>query len=181
MLSCKEQNRPIHLPAEFVIKEYIPASVGLIPVPNGFIRPVYPANSFAFWLRGLPLKSDKTVYLYNGQPKKNQAAQYAVLDIPRSATDLQQCADVVMRLRAEYLFLQKRYDEIRFTDFEGRHYDWTKGPDRKGFEKYLDLVFGWCGSASLDKQLNPVTDFNSIEPGDVLIHGGLPGSCGDCS
>lgn len=175
MLSCKEQNRSNHLPAEFVNKESVPASVGLIPVPKGFIRPVYPANSFAFWLRGLLLKTDKTVYLFNGQLKKNQAAQFAVLDMPRSTTGLQQCADVIMRLRAEYLFLQKRYNEIRFTDFEGRLYDWTKGADRKGFEKYLDLVFGWCGSASLEKQLNTVPDFNSIEPGDVLIRGGFPG------
>ena len=32
-----------------------------------------------------------------------------------------------------------------------------------------------CGSASLSKQLNPVTDFSTIQPGDVIIRGGFPG------
>lgn len=175
LLSCREKEHSFQLPAEEVEFQSVPTSVGLIPLPAGYKRVAFPENSFAFWIRGLSLKSDKTVYLFNGQLKKNQAAQYAVLDMPRSTTDLQQCADVVMRLRAEYLFSQRKYDEIRFTDFEGRSYEWKKEGDRKEFEKYLELVFGWCGSASLEKQLNPVADFNSIEPGDVLIRGGFPG------
>lgn len=175
LFSCREKKYSFQLPAEEVELKTVPASVGLIPLPKGYKRVAFPENSLAVWLRGLSLKSDKTVYLFNGQLKKNQTAQYAVLDMPRSTTDLQQCADVVMRLRAEYLFREKKYDEIRFTDFEGRSYEWEKGDDRKEFEKYLDLVFGWCGSASLEKQLKPVGDFNTIEPGDVLIRGGFPG------
>ncbi|MGH7599664.1 MAG: DUF4846 domain-containing protein [bacterium] len=46
--------------------------------------------------------------MYNGAPKPNQAAQYRVLAIDVGNKDLQQCADAVIRLRAEYLFGQEK-------------------------------------------------------------------------
>ena len=60
-------------------------------------------------------------------------------------------------------------------DYNGKWYRWTGGASRSLFDNYLQTVFGWCGSASLDKQLKPVTDFNNIEAGDVFIKGGFPG------
>src|SRR5690349_16534601 len=72
--------------------------------PKGFSRKRAAVSSFESWLRSLPLRNDKTVYLYNHLPKRNQQAQFAVLDMPIGNQDLQQCADVVMRLRAEYLY-----------------------------------------------------------------------------
>lgn len=59
------------------------------------------AGSFGAWLRTLPLKKGTTVYLYNGRPKENQDAQFAVVDISVGQEDLQQCADAVMRLHAQ--------------------------------------------------------------------------------
>lgn len=146
-----------------------------IPPPNGFKRVNAASNSFTTWLRKLPLKKDKTVYLYNGSIKANQSAQFAVVDISTGKTDLQQCADVVMRLRAEYLFAQKKYDSIRFMDYNRKWYNWKGTDNRKQFDSYLQLVFGWCGSASLEKQLKQISNFNHIQPGDVLIKGGFPG------
>ena len=124
-----------------------------IPPPNGFTRINASPNSFISWLRKLPLKKDKTVYLYNGKVKPNQSAQFAVVDISTGKTDLQQCADVVMRLRAEYLFAQKKYDSIRFMDYNRKWYNWKGTSNRSQFDTYLQQVFGWCGSASLEKQL----------------------------
>jgi hypothetical protein len=175
LFSCKNENSIPLTTVDSIQNTTSPGSIGQIPLPVGFRRTADPPASFAAWLRDLTLKQDKTVYLYNGFPKKNQLAQYAVLQLPRSNTDLQQCADVVMRLRAEYLFHCKRYDEILFTDFDGRQYAWKHNNDRKAFELYLNNVFGFCGSASLEKQLTTVADFSSIEPGDVLIRGGFPG------
>jgi hypothetical protein len=80
-----------------------PSYVHEIPLPQGYERIGVNTNSFGAYLRSLPLKKDKTVYLYNGQKKYNQSAQYAVINISTGNKDLQQCADAVMRLRAEYL------------------------------------------------------------------------------
>jgi hypothetical protein len=110
-----------------------------------------------------------------GHAKRNQSAQFAVLDISVGNKDLQQCADAVMRLRAEYLFAQKRYTDIAFMDYNGKWYHWLGGSNRPAFDNYLQTVFGWCGSASLEKQLKPVTDFKNMKAGDVLVTGGFPG------
>ena len=101
------------------------ASIGQIPTPIGFERKKDSATSFSLWLQNLPLKKDKTVFLFNGTPKTNQAAQYAVLDIPVGTQDLQQCADAVMRLRASYLFDRGQYDSIVFVDNEQKAYRFT--------------------------------------------------------
>jgi hypothetical protein len=151
------------------------STIGAIPVPPGYTRVPAVAGSFAEWLRAVPLKKDKTVYLYNGSIKPNQSAQFAVLDISVGNKDLQQCADAVMRLRAEYLYIQKRYTDIAFMDYSGKWYKWTGGANRPGFDNYLQTVFGWCGSASLEKQLKATSDFNKIKAGDVLVKGGFPG------
>ncbi|MFM6924271.1 MAG: DUF4846 domain-containing protein, partial [Ferruginibacter sp.] len=87
----------------------------------------------------------------------------------------QQCADAVMRLRAEYLFAQKQYSLILFRDNNNKAYIFEAPYTRARFDKYLNRVFGMCGSASLSKQLRPVPDFTDIEPGDILIRGGFPG------
>ena len=85
--------------------------------------------------------------------KPNKTAQYAVIDLPTGNKDLQQCADVVMKLRAEYLFNSEKYNAIAFMDYSGKWYKWTGRNNRIAFEDYILTVFGWCGSASLEKQL----------------------------
>lgn len=155
--------------------ELVPKTIGAIPVPKGYERMSSPVGSFASWLRTVPLKTDKTVYLYNGQLKPNQEAQFVVVNISTGKRDLQQCADVVMRFRAEYLFAEKNYADIAFMDYKGKWYKWQGGDNRHEFDNYLENVFGWCGSASLEKQLIPVADFNKMAAGDVLIQGGFPG------
>jgi hypothetical protein len=145
-----------------------------IPLPEGFTRLTADSNSFTRWLRDVVLKKDKTVFLFNETPKINQSAQFAVLDISVPHKDLQQCADAVMRLRAEYLFAEKRYNEMSFTDNEGHSYLFTAPFTRQNFMQYMEKVFGWCGSASLSKQLHPVS-LSTVQSGDVLIRGGFPG------
>ncbi len=150
-------------------------TIGDIPVPKDFMRIRAETGSFAEWLRDVPLKKDKMVHLYDGSFKLNQTAQFAIVDIPVGNRDLQQCADAVMRLRAEYLYAEKRYTDIAFMDYSGKWYKWSGTANRPAFDNYLQKVFGYCGSASLEKQLKPVTDFNNIKAGDVLVKGGFPG------
>jgi len=159
----------------------MPASIGRlwkvsdIALPAGYKRIDGHDTAFAHWLRTVPIKADNTVYLYNGRPKSYQGAQYAVLDVPVGNKDLQQCADAVMRLRAEFFYVQRKYDRIWFSDNNGKKYSCPPGADRAHFEKYLEQVFAWCGTLSLEKQLKKVDAFKFIQPGDVLIKGGSPG------
>jgi len=150
-------------------------TIKAISLPEGFERTKVDSNSFAGWLRSVQLKEDKTVYLFDGRLKNNQRAQFAVLDISVPHKDLQQCADAVMRLRAEYLFAEKKFDAINFTDNAHTAYSFHAPYTKENFMLYLERVFGMCGSASLSKQLKPVTDFSTIQPGDVIIRGGFPG------
>jgi hypothetical protein len=143
--------------------------------PPGYKRIHQNKNSFGEWLRNISLKKDRRVHLYDGSLKRNQRAQFAVLDISVGKKDLQQCADAVMRLRADYLFDQKKYSLIEFSDNAGKAYKWTGEANHPGFERYLENVFGMCGSASLEKQLKPVASLQELQPGDVFIKGGFPG------
>lgn len=177
LLSCNEQKSSssgqaaiIKSPPENPYKQ-----IQAIPLPAGFERIKADSGAFTEYLRTIGLKTQTTVYLYNGQPKHNQTAQYALLNISVGNTDLQQCADAVMRLRAEYLYAQKRFEQIIFRDNDNREYTFTAPYNREHFDKYLNRVFSMCGSASLSKQLKPVNNFADIEPGDVLIRGGFPG------
>jgi hypothetical protein len=148
-----------------------PSYVHEIPLPQGYERIGVNTNSFGAYLRSLPLKKDKTVYLYNGQKKYNQSAQYAVINISTGNKDLQQCADAVMRLRAEYL--KSANQPICFADNAGKKYCWGNYTHR-GWQGYLEIVYGMCGTLSLEKQLKK-TDWNQLKMGDVVIKGGSPG------
>lgn len=146
-----------------------------IPLPEGYHRQQAVKGSFAEFLRNIPIKNSNTVLLFNGQPKRNQEAHYAILDIPVGRQDLQQCADAVMRLKAEYLFSKEKYSEIVFRDNEGHVYVFAPPYNRSNLEKFMLRVFGMCGSASLEKELRTVDRFSDIQAGDVLIRGGFPG------
>jgi len=169
-----------------------------IDVPKGFKRTTSPSGNFAAWLRGLPVKPGRPpVRLFNGGLKSNQEAHHMVLEIDVGKRDLQQCADAVMRLRAEYLHQAGKDSEIcfRFTNGTPAHWtEWNKGmrpriSGRKSewqksagvdssyasFRRYLDIVFGYAGTFSLARELAPVADVSRIEAGDVFIQGGFPG------
>ena len=78
-----------------------------IASPQGFIRKE--TSGFGDYLRNLPLKPIGTkVKLYDGSLKGWQGGAYAVVDMEIGTSDLQQCADAVMRLRAEYLWHKKK-------------------------------------------------------------------------
>lgn len=149
--------------------------ISAIPVPKGFKRIASDKNSFAYWLRDVHLKKSNTVFLFDGRRKTNQKAQFAVLDFSVGTKDLQQCADAIMRLKAEYLFDREKFNEIVFFDNDGEKYPFQKPFSRDNFKLYLQKIFGVCGSASLSKQMHTVNILKNINPGDVFIRGGFPG------
>ena len=145
-----------------------------IVTPAGYKRTHVPGNTFSEWLRKIRLKKDSRVFLHNGQLKQNQNVQFAVLDIPVGKRDLQQCADAVMRLRAEYLLDNNKIDDISFADNNGKKYTYTL-TSAESFENYLQKVFTYCGTLSLERQMQTVNEFQTMRAGDVFIQGGSPG------
>lgn len=166
--------------------------------PNdGFIRSSLPENSFGYYLRHLPLKPVGTkVYHFDGREKYNQSAQAAVIDMDVGARDLQQCADAVMRLRAEFLWGTGAYSDISFqftNGFAAPYVRWRNGErirvsgnkvnwvganntdtSYRAFRKYLNMIFAYAGTLSLARELRSKS-LTDIEVGDVLIQGGSPG------
>ncbi len=168
-----------------------------IPTPEGFTRVNYSENSFGDWLRNLPLKNkNKKVKYYNGGTKPHDVHE-AIINIDVGNKDLQQCADAVMRLKAEYHYSRKEYEKIHFNYTSGDKVsfdDWRRGkkPIIKGnkvvfsspsgsinnsytnFKKYLIQIFSYAGTASLSKELKSIA-LKDIQAGDVFIQGGFPG------
>jgi hypothetical protein len=185
----KQTNNLINLSGTTVSSRFL--------VPNEFVRERVENNSFAHFLRELPLKKHGSdVYLFNKKLKGNQNAHIAVVDKPILNVDLQQCADAVIRCRAEYLYSTKQFDKISFNftnGFKASYIKWREGykinvagnkvnwvktskPDTTyaGFNNYLKMVYNYCGSLSLSKQLKQKS-FLNLEIGDVLLIGGSPG------
>ncbi|MDR1056898.1 MAG: DUF4846 domain-containing protein [Prevotellaceae bacterium] len=168
-----------------------------ILAPNGFVREKAELNSFAAYLRNLTLKPHGSdVKFHNGHSKGKSWVYSAVVDMEIGTRDLQQCADAIIRLRAEYLYKQKRYNAITFNftnGFKAAYSEWMNGKrvSVKGntvkwvqlakisntyadFRSYLDVVFTYAGTLSLSKELKTKNILN-IKAGDVFIQGGSPG------
>ncbi len=164
--------------------------------PTGYTRNEYEVNSFGYYLRHLPLKpAGSKVYYYNGGIKNNHVYA-AVVDMDIGEKNLQQCADAIIRLRAEYLYAINKSDAISFhltngfitpyskwkqgfrVKVTGNNTSWVKvsTPDNsyKNFRAYLDFVFSYAGTLSLSKELK-AKPLSSLSIGDVFIKGGSPG------
>jgi hypothetical protein len=165
--------------------------------PAGYTRVPVAAGSYGAYLRTLPLKPHGSPVLYfDGRIKPNPGIYTGVLRMDVGNEDLQQCADAIMRMRAEYLYGAGKGRAISFrltngfavdyahwqqgyrVSISGNKTAWVKaGPpsnDYASFRAYLRLVFSYAGTKSLAKELNPVP-FREMQPGDVLIVGGSPG------
>lgn len=165
-------------------------------VPSGCRRVAVAAGSWGEWLRYLPLRPAGTpARLYDGRLKSPAEVVAAVVDIDVGTQDLQQCADAVIRLRAEYVFshdpnkvhfhLTTGYD-FWFSDFVAGKTFKVVGEEvqpahrpaepssHAALARYLIPTFGYAGTLSLSRELmrKPLP---MVQPGDVLIHGGAPG------
>lgn len=179
ILSCAGTNRQSMGP---VALQFID-SMGLtiqerFSCPIGFEREKIQKNSFGYYLRNFKLHpAEHPVHYYNGQIKPNPVHE-AVLDIDVGTRDLQQCADAVMRLRAEYLFQQKKYHEIAFRFLgDGKMHSYNNYAQGvtsyTKFRKYMNYVFAYANTRSLKNQLS-TQPMRSLEIGNVLIQSGNP-------
>ncbi|MCS3530480.1 DUF4846 domain-containing protein [Chryseobacterium sp. JUb7] len=166
--------------------------------PKGFQWVEENSDSFGYFIENFKLKSyGSPILKYDGSSISTQNLHEAVFDIDTGTQDLQQCADAVIRLRAEYLFKSKKFDEIKFHFTSGDLVSWNdykngirsfvKGnsvsfkkvaePDSsyENFRKYLDVIFNYSGTISLSKETKNVTKNSHLKTGDILITPGSPG------
>jgi len=140
--------------------------------PAGAARVKLVEGSFGAWLRQLPLlPQGSAVLLFDGQKKARQDVHAAVVDLDVGTRDLQQCADAVMRLRAEYLRAAGRPIAFHPDPGKPREIRWDA---KSNWQKFLVRLFAEAGTASLAAEMRPLGK-REIAPGDVLIHGGYPG------
>jgi hypothetical protein len=166
--------------------------------PSGFVRAPAVAGSFGLWLRHLPLALEGTpVRFYDGSEKPDQSEVAAVIDIDVGSADLQQCADAIVRLRAEYLFAHNDIGDLAFDFTSGDSYGFQsfaegvtpavagakvtwrtgkcQGLSHDSLRRWLDIVFRYAGTLSLSRELKSVPRLSDAVIGDVLVHGGTPG------
>lgn len=167
--------------------------------PEGFARAPVARGSYAEWLRNLPMMPPGSPVLsYRGDEVQPGNAPHlaGVVDLDVGREDLQQCADTILRLRAEYLWQRGAHSAIRFRFTSGDVSAWDKwargyrpvisGPrarfvkrrppsqTRQTFREYLTNLFRFAGTLSLAKEGRAVGG-RAVLPGDFISLGGSPG------
>ncbi len=167
---------------------------------SAFKRVETPVNSWENFLQNLKLQDfGKPILKYDGSEISDQKHHVGILTYDIGTTDLQQCADALIRLRAEYLFKNEKYSDIHFRFTSGDNYAWesyAKGirPIINGnsvrfsqsanqnqlnnypeFRKYLDIIFTYAGTISLARDLKEDRNKKEFEIGDLIITPGSPG------
>lgn len=167
-------------------------------VPEGFTRKPYKAGSFQEYVQNYPLKSfGANIINYDGTPYIYQQGHFGILEIEVPSHGLQQCADALIRIRAEYLWDQNRQAEIGFNFTSGDYCSWQQYAagyrpkihgnkvefnksaasnfSKENFYRYLDLIYTYAGTISLFHELPAVNSIEAVEVGDMLIYAGSPG------
>ncbi|WP_299441673.1 DUF4846 domain-containing protein [uncultured Aquimarina sp.] len=168
-----------------------------VRVLKDYKRTRYPKNSFQEYLRNYRLKKHGSPIInYDDTKYFAQHWHDAILEVPVPANGLQQCADALMRMRAEYLWDANRKDEIGFNFTSGHYCSWkeyakgyrpkirgnkvtfhkTASPNssKTNFYKYLNLIYTYAGTLSLHTEL-PKVKVKDLTIGDMLVKPGSPG------
>lgn len=179
-----------------IISDGITIETRYLP-PEGYTRVEVVKGSFEEFLRNQRLKpyGEKALY-YDGREKSPKGIYDSVIDVDIGHRDLHQCADAIMLLRGEYLYSIGAYAKINFnfvSSFKAEYNKWMEGYRIKvegnnvsyykatepsntyeDFRKFMDMVFAYSGTLSLEKELESV-HIDDIKIGDVFIVGGSPG------
>lgn len=99
---------------------------------------------------------------------EHQILSAGVIDLPL-LSNAEMCADMTMRLRAEYFWQKGLYSKICFTDVNGKRQPYNGGSSRKAFEKYLKRIYGICSTFSEYRETKE-RNLADVEAGDVLVY-----------
>ncbi len=165
--------------------------------PEGYQRISVKKNSFAAFLRNYKLKkAGSPVLYYDGSEKGNQNVHAAVFKLPMEEEDLQQCADSIMRMYAEYYWKTGQQDKIAFhfvNGFLAEYSKWQQGyrievadsgcswvqsaaadNSYETFQQYMRIVFSYASTLSMERESEKIS-LSQIQAGDIFIKGGSPG------
>ena len=169
-----------------------------ISVPSGYQRTEVEEGSLGDFLHQYPMKAyGSKVHLFDGSEKYNQSAHISVFDLPIENYNLQQCADSVIRMYAEYFWNTKQYERIAFhytSGFLAEYPKWREGNRIKVngntvkwvksagyddsyecFVEYLKNVFSYAGTLSMYCEEAVEIPLGEAKAGDVFLYGGSPG------
>lgn len=170
-----------------------------IATPTDFTRVAVAPKSFGAWLRNLPVRPPNSPVLGGDKKTKipaNDPRLAAVVDLQPGNSNLLNAANIVLRLRGEYLWADAPHDAIVFhftngAPFEwsryragarplvsGRNVTWTQtdshDDSRTAFTGFMESLFKYGTVYSLMLDTQPVAD-GTIQPGDVFVVPGRPG------
>lgn len=161
------------------------------PVPAGFARISVSEGSFARWLRGLPLLPESAVsYDWQKRAVFNPDEVGGVLDW-RLLGPEEQCADIALRLLAEFarldangsdpVFRSLSGDEIRWSRWLRGRYgtnqnataivyraDSPRTGSRSEYDRFLKFVMNYTNTASMARDW-PIIAETELVVGDVII------------
>lgn len=162
-----------------------------IAPPRGFRRARVEPDSFAQWLRCLPLlPGEPPVLKHDGTPRKNQNAHFAVLDLPVGPDDSLRSADGMYLLRTTWLFVTGQAERMRFgpgpIDFSetlariasqpttsASTAPASPGPLR-ALKAYQKSLFAVADSSALIDDTLPIP-LEDLRIGDLFVHPARPG------
>ena len=110
---------------------------GQFEPPLGYKRVPVAEGSFGAWLRDLPLSSDLKVKTHRGQPIAAPSA--AVVDLDVGKGNLQQCADSILRLYAEYRWTIDKGAGLGFHFSSGDFSSWSKWRGSPQVQRYRNI------------------------------------------
>lgn len=168
---------------------------GRFAPPPGFKRAPAAPGSFAAWLRHLPLRQKSwPVRDQKGRALARQGGRAAVVAL--DLWNFQECADSLIRLRAEYFWSLGRADQLCFkftsgdnccwkrwrrgwrAQVKGARVRWVKSAapnqGRQNFRAFVTKVMEYAGTMSLHRDLAKVKRAR-LAIGDMIIQPGNPG------
>ena len=145
-------------------------SIGQIELPEGFERLPDDGDGFANYLRSLPLAEESVpVRTISGEIVDSLLPYtYRVVNLPL-LHEFEQCADVCIRLRAEYLFRTRQFWRIHFDDTQYHTMRYYWGGYQKKFMSYLFHVFKFANTESLIHEL-PRRSLQEMKSGDIFVY-----------
>ncbi|RMA57765.1 DUF4846 domain-containing protein [Ulvibacter antarcticus] len=180
------------------VKEKGLTVIDRIEVPEDFTRTLYPANSFQNYIQNYKLKPfGAKIVNYDGNDYVYQSGHVGIFELAVPDNGLQQCADALIRIRAEYLWDMNRKDEIGFNFTSGHYCSWKQYAEgfrpkinankvsfhktasannsKENFHRYLNLIFMYSGTQSLYDELPKIKTSEELQVGDMLVYAGSPG------